>query len=113
LGFLARRRVVVVLLFVCASTIVGVAPKTVSATRMAIWILRENIYPFFNCDLIASELLNGEKGAIARARSPSNLRTACRLEYTREEGIFPRSNRNPPHQEYEWLSGNTIFCGKA
>jgi hypothetical protein len=29
---------------------VGVAPKTVSATRMAIWILRENIYPFFNCD---------------------------------------------------------------
>jgi hypothetical protein len=58
-------------------------------------------------------LLNGEKGAIARAQTPSNMRTSDRLEYTREQGIFPRSNRNPPHQEYEWLSGNTIFCVKA
>ena len=85
---------VVVVFLVCASTIVGVAPQTVSATRMAIWILRENIYPFFNCDFDWPDgLLNGEKGAIARARSLSNMRTADRLEYTREEGIFPRSKR--------------------
>ena len=58
-------------------------------------------------------MLNGENGATARARSRSNVRAADRLEYTREQGIFPRSNRNPPHQEYEWLSGNIIFCAKA
>jgi hypothetical protein len=58
-------------------------------------------------------MLNGEKGAIGRARSPSNMRSADRLEYTPEQGIFPGSKRNPPHQEYEWLSGNTIFCAKA
>jgi len=52
-GFLRRtlRRVVVVFFFVWASMIGGAAPHTVSATRMAILILRENIYPFFNCDV--------------------------------------------------------------
>jgi len=49
--FRTLRRVVVALFLVCASRIGGVAPNIVSATRMAIRILRENIYPFFNCDL--------------------------------------------------------------
>jgi hypothetical protein len=42
--------VVVVFFLVWASMIGGAAPHTVSATRMAILILRENIYPFFNFD---------------------------------------------------------------
>jgi hypothetical protein len=52
-GFRRRtlRRVVVALLLVWASMIGGVAPHIVSATRIAIRILRENIYPFFNCDV--------------------------------------------------------------
>jgi hypothetical protein len=51
-GFRRRtlRRVVVALLLVWASMIGGAAPHIVSVTRMAILILRENIYPFFNCD---------------------------------------------------------------
>jgi hypothetical protein len=66
-GFRRRtlRRVVVVLFFVWASMIGGAAPHIVSATRMAIRILRENIYPFFNCDcrLRSEAASNGEKGA--------------------------------------------------
>jgi hypothetical protein len=41
---LRTRRLVLVLLWVCASMTVGVAPQTVSDTRMAIRILRENIF---------------------------------------------------------------------
>jgi len=71
-GFRLRtlRRVVVALFLVCASRIGGVAPHIVSATRMAIRILRENIYPFFNCDLSANAneaASDGEKGATAQA----------------------------------------------
>jgi hypothetical protein len=40
---LRTRRLVLVLLWVRASMTVGVAPRTVSNTRMAIRILRENI----------------------------------------------------------------------
>jgi hypothetical protein len=56
---------VVVFFFVWASMIGGAAPYTVSATRMAILILRENIYPFFNCDcrLLDQAASDGEKGA--------------------------------------------------
>src|SRR6266478_3282669 len=43
LGLRALRRVVV-RFWVCDSMIVGAAPHTVSATRMAIRILRENIF---------------------------------------------------------------------
>jgi hypothetical protein len=44
LGRRARRRLVVVLFWVCDSMIVGAAPQTVNATRMAMRILRENIF---------------------------------------------------------------------
>jgi hypothetical protein len=46
----------------------GAAPHIVSATRMAILILRENIYPFFNCDcrLHDEAASDGEKGATIR-----------------------------------------------
>jgi hypothetical protein len=70
-GFRRRtlRRVVVALFLVWASMIGGAAPHIVSATRMAILIFRENIYPFFNCDcrLHGKAAWNGEKSAIARA----------------------------------------------
>jgi hypothetical protein len=73
-GFRLRtlRRVVVALFLVWASMIGGVAPHIVSATRMAIRILRENIYPFFypffkyELSANANEAApNGENGAIA------------------------------------------------
>jgi hypothetical protein len=52
--FRTLRRVAVAFFFVWASMIGGVAAHIVSATRTAIRILRENIYPFFNCDLSAT-----------------------------------------------------------
>jgi hypothetical protein len=46
LGLLARRRVEL-LFWVCDSTIVGAAAQAVSATRMAMRILRENIFSHY------------------------------------------------------------------
>jgi hypothetical protein len=57
--------VTVVLFFVWASIIGGVAPHIVSATRMAIRILRENIYPF------------SIAGCQARQRSRMEWRERC------------------------------------
>jgi hypothetical protein len=39
-------------------------------------------------------LLNGEKGAIGCARTPSNMQAADRLEYIREQGIFPEATES-------------------
>jgi len=91
-GFRRRtlRRVVLALLLVWASMIGGAAPHIVSTTRMAILILRENIYPFsiaiVGCaDEAASD---GEKGATSE-REAFRWSTAVRLEYTGGEGNFP------------------------
>jgi hypothetical protein len=69
-GFRRRtlRRLVVALFLVWASMIGGAAPHIVSATRMAILILRENIYPFFNAIVgYANEAASdGEKSATIR-----------------------------------------------
>jgi hypothetical protein len=92
----------------------GAAPQTVSATRMAILILRENIYPFFNCDC----RLRVKPLRMARKVPPPVVEAfrcwpPARLEYTPGEGIFPKNTGVPPLQENEWLSGTTIFCAKA
>jgi hypothetical protein len=116
LGFLRRtlRRVVVVLFFVWASMIGGAAPHTVSATRMAILILRENIYPFFDCDL---SVLDDALRMARKVPRPVAKHFAVDLPFAwnipREKVFSPNNTGVPPHQENEWLSGTTIFCAKA
>jgi hypothetical protein len=114
LGLFARRRVVVVLFFVCASAIVGAAPQTVSATSMAIWILRENIYPFFNCEL------NCQMDCSMARKVPSAVRDRRRIcgrpiawNIPVRRVFSPEATGIQPHQEYEWLSGIITFCAKA
>jgi hypothetical protein len=62
---LTLRRVTVVLFLVWASMIGGAAPHTVSATRMAMRILRENIYPF------SKRLVAAERAAWMARKVPS------------------------------------------
>jgi hypothetical protein len=83
--------VTVVFFFVWASMIGGVAPHIVSATRMAIRILRENIYPFFNCGLSGTPTkpLGMARKVPSLMRKTFCRQPAARLEYTRREGIFP------------------------
>src|SRR5258705_1000818 len=88
LGLRARRRVVVVLLGVCDSMIVGAAPQTVNATRMAIRILRENIFSqWVFRESTFAEVRAGRHRMARRvpdaARGLSFERTCCSL------GIYP------------------------
>jgi hypothetical protein len=116
-GFRRRtlRRVVVALLLVWASMIGGAAPHTVSATRMAILIFRENIYPFFNCDCRLCE--RSRFGWRERCHCPSVKNLSVDLLFAWnipvEKVISPHGTRVLPHQENEWLSGTTISCAKA
>jgi hypothetical protein len=66
----------------------GAAPHIVSAARMEILILRENIYPFFECDCRRRKTASdGEKGATSE-RETFPCSPGVRLEYTPGEGIF-------------------------
>jgi hypothetical protein len=92
---LTLRRVTVVLFLVWASMIGGAAPHTVSATRMAMRILRENIYPFFKtiCYCRTSRL-DGEKGASGCPRNNSLL-SGRSLGIYPEGRYFPERDRSP------------------
>ena len=58
-------------------------------------------------------MLNGEKGAIARVRSPWNMRLPIAWNIPVSRVFSPEATGIQPHQEYEWLSGIIIICGKA
>jgi hypothetical protein len=88
----------VVLLLVCAFRIVGAPPQIVSATRMAIRILRENINSFLNFDYLERphRLEWRERCHRSASENISPDDAAVRLEYTWWLRIFPRSERLQP-----------------
>jgi hypothetical protein len=67
---------------------------------MAIRILRENIYPFFNCDCrFRNEAVRMARKVPLPVKEHFGADLAARLEYTPEEGIFPNNTGVPPLQE--------------
>ena len=86
---------VAVLFLVCDSTMVGVTAHAVTATRIAIRILRENIIERSGSGKAFREKLSGtashgEKGATRRDALGITARHDARLEYTPGLGIFSR-----------------------
>ena len=81
---------------------VGAAAHAVSAARMAIRILRENIFSSerFETEQRESEMSSdGENGAILHSRSGFGRHARLRLEYTSGLGIFTETESHPTARE--------------
>src|SRR5437016_14455810 len=95
---------------------VGAVPQTVSATRIAIRILRENICSdwrlknhFGGMERAANDVAR----KVPRREMRTVVMTTVSLGIYPAVGYFPAIQTNVTHSRNRWLSGRTTFCVKA